>query len=62
METIKPMEKLPKFEDGKLYEIKVSRTVEVGPELMARPSSPKIVVAGQVARDLGDVVIWAKKV
>jgi hypothetical protein len=56
-----PMKKLPDFEYGTLYEIKVCRAVELAPDLWARPSSARIVVDGDKARELGDAVIWAKK-
>ncbi|WP_065755196.1 hypothetical protein [Bradyrhizobium paxllaeri] len=61
IEPIEPMKTLPKFVDGAQYHIKVARAVELAPGLWARPASPKVVVSGAKARELGDVVIWAMK-
>lgn len=59
---IEIMAKLPTFKDDEQYEIKVHSAVEMAPTVWARPSSPKIVVSGAVARQLGDVIVWARKV
>jgi hypothetical protein len=61
VEPIEPMKSLPKFEDGKMYHVKVSRAVELAPDLWARPASPRVVVSGEKARELGDAIIWAVK-
>lgn len=61
VETIVPMETLPSFSDGVLYEIKVKEAVQIGPEQWARPSSPKIVVDGEKAREIEDYIIWARQ-
>lgn len=58
--TIVPMENLPSFADGILYEIKVSEAVQIGPDNWARPSSPKVVVDGEKAREIEQYIIWAK--
>lgn len=59
--SIQPMERLPDFQYGSDYQIKVCRAVELAPDLWARPTSAKIVVDGDKARELGDAVIWAVK-
>jgi len=60
-QPIEAMKSLPKFEDGQTYHVKVSRAVELAPDLWARPASPRVVVSGEKARELGDVIIWAVK-
>lgn len=62
IETIEPMETLPDFLEDAMYSIKVSRAVEIAPNLWVRPDSPKCTVSGEKAQELGDAVIWAVKV
>ncbi len=54
--------KLPTFDNGSRYEIKVNKTVQLAEHLWARPSSKKIVVDGETARKLGDIVTSAVKI
>ena len=60
-QPIEPMKTLPKFEDGQMYHVKVSRAVEIAPDLWARPASPRVVMSGEKAKEFRDVILWAQK-
>lgn len=61
VEDIEPMRKLPKFEYGQEYEVRLSRPIEIAKDIFVRPSANRIVLSGDKAEEFRDAIIWAKK-
>ncbi len=61
VQDIEPMKKLPKFEYGQEYEVRLSRPIEIAEGIFVRPSANRVLLSGDKAEEFKDAITWAKK-